>query len=201
MGAMISFHKPSAQVITAFLASQSKLDFSYPSVGATATDPPAGYNLDRQRIKLGEGRQVFLSAKAALEDWAQFRLGWVEAISAEPSLRVGGVVAVTGRGAGLWWTNACRIIYLVEENGPVYRFGFGYGTLPGHIEMGEERFLIEWNPDDDSVWYDILAFSKPHGFLAKVGDRKLRAAQARFRRDSGAAMVKAVNHGSAASAK
>ncbi len=198
---MISFRKPSSQVITAFLASQSKLDFSYAAVGATMKDPPAGFNLDQARIKLGEGRQVFLSAKAALEDWAQFRLGWVEAKATEPLLRVGGLVAVTGRGIGLWWTNACRIIYRIEETGPVNRFGFGYGTLPGHIGMGEERFLIEWNPDDDGVWYDILAFSRPHGFLAQLANRKLRAAQGRFRRDSGAAMIRAVQNGSGDCAK
>ena len=36
------------------------------------------------------------------------------------------------------------------------KFGFAYGTLPDHAATGEERFLIEWNQDDDSVWYDIL---------------------------------------------
>ena len=38
------------------------------------------------------------------------------------------------------------------------RFGFAYGTLPGHGGSGEERFLIE-RDRDDGVWYDILAFS------------------------------------------
>ena len=49
----------------------------------------------------------------------------------------------------------------MDESGPVRRFGFAYGTLPGHAESGEERFLIEWDQDEDGVWFDILAFSRP----------------------------------------
>ena len=41
--------------------------------------------------------------------------------------------------------NAGRVVYLVDEDGPVPRFGFAYGTLPGHAESGEERFLVEWD--------------------------------------------------------
>lgn len=67
-----------------------------------------------------------------------------------------------GRAIGLWWLNACRIVYVVDESGPISRFGLAYGTLPGHVERGEERFMIEWNRGDNSVWYDILAFSRPN---------------------------------------
>jgi uncharacterized protein (UPF0548 family) len=100
-----------------------------------------------------------------------------------------------GRGLGVWWLNACRIVYVVNEAGPVTRFGFAYGTLPGHVESGEERFLIEWNRADDSVWYDILAFSRPNVLLARVGYPFVRHKQARFRRDSTASMLRAVCSG------
>jgi len=72
------------------------------------------------------------------------------------------------------------------------RFGFAYGTLPGHIERGEERFLLEMS-DDDSVWYDILAFSQPRHLLTKIGYPFVRRMQKRFGRESAAAMVRAVN--------
>ncbi len=49
------------------------------------------------------------------------------------------------------------------------RFGFAYGTLPGHVESGEERFLVEWDRGDDAVWYDILAFSRPNHVLTRLG--------------------------------
>ena len=50
---MKSLRRPSAVTIGEFLAVQSKLDFTYPEVGATATVPPAGYVVDHTRIRLG----------------------------------------------------------------------------------------------------------------------------------------------------
>ena len=158
---MISLGKPSTETIRQFLDGQRTLDFSYPFVGATATRPPAGFVVDQTRIRLGSGAAVFAAGKAALERWDQFRLGWLEAYPSDTPLRPGEVVAILARSTGLCWIVACRIIYVINENGPINRFGFAYGTLPDHAATGEERFLIEWNRTDDSVWYDILAFSVP----------------------------------------
>jgi uncharacterized protein (UPF0548 family) len=190
---MLSLRKPSAESIRPFLAAQAKLPFTYPAVGATATTPPAGFVVDHTRIKLGEGEDAFRSATAALRRWEQFRLGWVEAWSPETPIQVGEVVAVMGRAIGLWWLNSCRIVYVVDESGPINKFGFAYGTLPGHVESGEERFLIDWDQGDDSVWYDILAFSRPNHILTRLGYPMVRRSQKQFGRDSAAAMFRAVN--------
>jgi uncharacterized protein (UPF0548 family) len=187
----LSLGKPSVQSLRRFLATQAELDFSYAAVGATRLTPPAGYDVDRTRVRLGQGERVFRAARAALERWEHFQLGWVEAWSRETPLQPGEVVAVMGRACGWWWLNACRIVYVVDESGPIDRFGFAYGTLPGHAESGEERFLIEWNRQDDSVWYDILAFSRPNYFAARLGYPLVRRLQKRFGRDSAAAMLKA----------
>ena len=185
---MLSLRKPTAESIRPILEAQAKLPFSYAAVGATAKTPPAGYAVDHTRIKLGEGEPVFHAAKAALERWEQFRLGWVEAWSPDTPIQSGEVVAVMGRAIGLWWLNACRIVYVVDDSGPISKFGFAYGTLPGHVESGEERFLIEWDRDHNSVWYDILAFSRPNHFLTRLGYPVVRRTQKRFARDSAAAM-------------
>jgi uncharacterized protein (UPF0548 family) len=189
---MVSCGKPSVESVRRFLTSQTELPFTYKAVGATAAMPPPGYAVDRTRVKLGAGEPAFRAAEAALQRWEQFRLGWVEAWSPDTPLRSGEVVAVMGRAVGFWWLNSCRIIYVVNESGPVYRFGFAYGTLPGHVESGEERFLIEWNRIDDGVWYDILAFSRPNHVLARLGYPVVRKLQKRFGRDSAAAMLRAV---------
>ncbi|MFO0905536.1 MAG: DUF1990 domain-containing protein [Pirellulales bacterium] len=191
------FQKPSADVLGPFLAEQATLKFSYAAVGATATSPPAGFVVDRTRIELGNGEAVFEAAKAALERWQQFHLGWVAAWSPSTPLEVGQVVAIMGRAAGFWWLNACRIVYTVNEAGPTTKFGFAYGTLPGHVESGEERFLIEWERATDRVAYDILAFSKPNHILTRLGYPLVRRSQKRFGRDSAAAMFRAVNAGAA----
>jgi monofunctional biosynthetic peptidoglycan transglycosylase len=39
--------------------------------------PPDGFTVDRTRIELGAGEADFHTAKAALQRWWQFRLGWV----------------------------------------------------------------------------------------------------------------------------
>jgi uncharacterized protein (UPF0548 family) len=180
-----------------FLAAQAKLDFTYSAVGATAAVAPAGYVVDHTRIKLGEGKGVFTAAQAGLKRWEQFRLGWVETWPPDTPINVGQVVAVIARLFGLWWLNGCRIVYLVDDEGPVRRYGFAYGTLPEHAESGEERFTVEWHEDDDAVWYDILAFSRPQQLLARLGYPLVRALQKRFARDSVAAMLRAVKSESA----
>lgn len=190
---MPSFTKPSAEASHQFLERQSKLTFTYSAIGATANTPPAGYVVDHTRIKLGDGKEIFEAAKAAIQRWEHFRLGWVEASPTETLIQKGEVVAVMGHVLGLWWLNACRIVYVVDDVVPITRFGFAYGTLPGHAESGEERFLIEWDRSDDSVWYDILAFSRPNYFVTKLGYPLVRRFQKRFARDSAAAMVRAVS--------
>jgi uncharacterized protein (UPF0548 family) len=190
---MLSLQKPSVDSIRRFLATQVNLPFSYATVGASAERPPDGYDVDTTRIKLGEGESVFNLAKAALQRWEQFRLGWVEAWPPDTPIQSGAVVAVLGRASGLWWLNSCRIVYVVDQSGPVSRFGFAYGTLPGHVESGEERFLIEWDRADDSVYYDIRAFSRPNHFFTRLGYPVVRRAQKRFGRDSAAAMLRATS--------
>jgi uncharacterized protein (UPF0548 family) len=192
---MLALRKPSAERLRDFLAAQSKLDLAYSAVGATAALPPAGSVVDRTRIKLGEGGKGFAAAKAALERWEHFRLGWVEAWPPDTPIQAGQVVAVIARLFGLWWLNACRIVYIVDEEAPVQRFGFAYGTLPEHAESGEERFTVEWHEADDAVWYDILAFSRPQQLLARLGYPLARRLQKRFARDSAVAMRRAMVEG------
>lgn len=188
-----SFRKPSAETIRQFRQAQAMLDFTYSAVGATATVLPSGYVVDHTRIKLGIGEKVFEAAKSALRRWEHFRLGWVEASPTETLIKKGEVVAVMGHVLGLWWLNACRIVYVVDDVGPITRFGFAYGTLPGHAESGEERFQIEWDRSDDGVWYDILAFSRPNYFVTKLGYPLVRQFQRKFAKGSAAAMVRAVS--------
>jgi uncharacterized protein (UPF0548 family) len=191
---MVSLRRPSTETIRDFLASQSKLGFTYTAVGATASQPPAGYTVDHTRIKLGDGEEVFTKAKAALGRWEQFRLGWVEAWSPTATIETGDVVAVVARNLGLWWLNACRVVYVVDEEEPIQRYGFAYGTLPDHAETGEERFLVERDRATGAVWYDILAFSRPHLLLTRLGYPYVRRVQKRFAKASAAAMLKAVGN-------
>ena len=185
---MFSLSEPSDRVIAKYISSQAKLPFSYAEVGATRSDPPAGYTVDHNRVQLGSGVEVYERAAKALKEWRQFELGWVTLVSHGGRVEEGAVVAVAARAGGLWSLNACRVVYLIDE---ARRFGFAYGTLPDHIEQGEERFTIEWQ-SDDSVWYDILAFSRPRHPLVRAGFLYARRLQKRFARDSMAVMTSIV---------
>jgi uncharacterized protein (UPF0548 family) len=189
---MLTLRRPSTEALREFLASQSQLGFTYSAVGATATVPPSGYDVDHHRIKLGEGEEVFTRAQAALRRWEHFRLGWGEAWPPDSPIQAGAPVAVVARAFGLWWLNAARVVYVVDEPGPIRRFGFAYGTLPDHAESGEERFLIEWDRSSGEVWYDILAFSRPQHLLTRLGYPFVRRVQKRFAKASAAAMRRAV---------
>lgn len=193
---MKSLRRPSAATVREFLAVQAKFDFTYPEVGATATTPPSSYVVDHTRIKLGEGEDVFMKAKAAPGRWQQFQLGWVDVLSPVTPIQTGKVVAVIARNLGLWWINACRIINVVDEEGSIQRYGFAYGTLPDHAAMGEERFLVEWDRATGEVWYDILAFSRPQHLLTWLGYPYARRVQKRFGRESAAAILRAIGDGS-----
>ena len=184
--------RPTTVAITHFLQEQAVQPFSYPAVGATKTTPPAGYVVDHNRVQLGSGATCYHQACAALQRWEMFNLGWLHLYWPTTPVATGATVGVLAQVFGFYILNACRIVYTIDETTADYtRFGFAYGTVPGHIEEGEERFLVEWRHADDSVWYDILAFSQPRHWLVRLGYPVARRFQKRFGRDSKAAMARA----------
>jgi uncharacterized protein (UPF0548 family) len=191
---MLLLKKPSEDIVRQFIASQQDLPFSYQGVGVTGDNPPhqppAGLTVDHNRIKLGAGKETYERARAALQSWKQFDLGWVTVRPPNKPLQVGTTVAVQAKAFGLWWLNAARIVYVIDEaEGQNPRYGFAYGTLPDHVERGEERFTVQWRKhEDDSVWYDIYAFSRPKHPLARLGFPITRILQKRFVANSLAVM-------------
>jgi uncharacterized protein (UPF0548 family) len=194
---MFTLAEPSSDDVARFITSQRNLPFTYADVGATRFDNPAaprGFTLDHNRVQLGNGSKVYERAVEALKQWRQFGLGWVTVVPSGVKLEKDAVVAVKARACGTWSLNACRVVYVIDEHGPmIRRAGFAYGTLPDHVERGEERFLIEWDSTDDSVWYDILAFSRPRHPLVRASFPVARMLQKRFARDSMAVMKSIVN--------
>jgi uncharacterized protein (UPF0548 family) len=191
---MFRLAAPTDDRIRRFLASQRDFPFTYPEVGATRGVAPAGYNVDHNRIRLGNGPETFERAVAALRCWDMFNIGWVRLCWPDTPIVEGATVGVLIRLFGLWSLNAARIVYVLDEAGPpLRRYGFAYGTLPGHTERGEERFMVEWRHDDDTVWYDLLAFSQPRHVLARAGYLLAHMLQRRFANDSKAAMARAVD--------
>jgi uncharacterized protein (UPF0548 family) len=187
---MLLLTKPSQEQIKKFISSQQGLPFSC-SVTIDDSEAPSRYTIDHNRIKLGTGATVYARAIAAIKRWEMFNLGWVTLCWPDAPIQQGVTVAVLVDHFGFSSLNACRVVRVIDDDSAVKRFGFAYGTLPDHIERGQETFTVEWQSKDNSVWYDIFAYSRPNHFLAKLGYPLARMLQKRFALDSMKAMLRA----------
>ena len=195
---VIQLREPTETQIRLFLEAQRSLPFSYPEVGASRDGAPPGYPTNRRRGRLGTGDKAFRRAVEALRRWEMYQLGWTKLCWPDAPITKGTVVGILGHHFGVWSLNACRIAYAIEEDNPSLRlYGFAFGTLPGHVERGEERFTIEWHQADDSVWYEVFTFARPAHPLARAGRPFVRLVQRRFAIDSLRAMTAAVSAGHA----
>lgn len=184
--------KPTDNELRRFVSRLAGSSYSYPDIGATASRVPDSYTIDHNRTRLGSGSVIWDRAVEAIRSWEMFNIGWVQLCWPDTSIHVGADVAVLIRHFGFYSLNGARIVYLINEDGPIKRFGFAYGTLQEHAEAGEERFMVEWNHQDDSVWYDLFAFSRPSHFLSRLGFPFARLLQQRFAADSKSRMAQVV---------
>lgn len=100
------------------------------------------------------------AACAAVLGWALQERAGLRPLVSDPAVRVG-AVAVLRLGLGQLALHApVRVVAVVEEP---ERRGFAYGTLPGHPEQGEERFVVSRGLDG-AVHLEIVAFSRPGGY-------------------------------------
>jgi uncharacterized protein (UPF0548 family) len=187
---MFLLSRPSLRLIEEFLESSQSLPLSYPEVGIARTSSP-GFKLDQSSRASAQGQRAFDSARKALSEWRHFGLGWVELFPKRASIEPGSVVAVLVNHIGFWSLNGCRVVYGLGDASS-HTFGFAYGTLTNHAEMGEEIFEVSLKPETAEVVYAIRAVSKPRATLAWLGYPVTRRLQAQFRRDSIAALEHAL---------
>ena len=117
----------------------------------------------------------------AFQAWKQFDLGWARVANSSARIKPGQIVAVEVHSLGLWSLNLSQIVDAVDTTSC---FGFIYKTTLQHVEEGEERFLLNLDPDSGVVWYETEAVSRPRSLLARIGYPVTRAFQHRFARDS-----------------
>ncbi|MBU9764760.1 DUF1990 domain-containing protein [Mycobacterium sp. TNTM28] len=143
---------------------------TYPEVGATAGELPAGYRHIRASAQIGTGRDRFEQAGAAVLRWGMQRGAGLRvqatsdsaAAGTELVVRIGPIPA------------PCRVIYVLDEPD---RRGFAYGTLAGHPESGEELFSVRYDPATDTVHAEVVAFSRPATWWSRLGGPVTRLLQ------------------------
>ncbi|CAK0753815.1 hypothetical protein CVIRNUC_002249 [Coccomyxa viridis] len=204
----ISSRKPDHSVIDRDVQRSKSASPNHRHAGSTESignDPPLlqqrGWHIDYDCVQVGSGKQAYSNAKEAVKQWKHMDLGWVA--TNRPVIEVGQATIVMARVLGLlWMRNPLRIVYQGEQKAPVpacavragrrqsksckkgLRFDLGQTTLEGHSLAGEERFSVQWCKEDDSVWYEIYAVSRPATLLAIASYPLTRHYQRRFRRES-----------------
>src|SRR3954470_2396210 len=184
---MFLLRRPTRCEIERFLDRSRGLPLSYRPTGMVR-HRPAVEQFDEQMVTIGRGEADFERACVALASWTHFDIGWVEAFPAQQFIEAGTDVAVLIRHLGFWSLNGARVLYHVDGTDGQAAFGFAYGTLTNHAESGEELFEVFIDQDSGAVRYRIRAVSWPQSVLAWTGQPFVRFLQARFRRDSAAAM-------------
>ncbi|MEO8042504.1 MAG: DUF1990 domain-containing protein [Acidobacteriota bacterium] len=187
---MFFFTRPTKAQIDEFLSTCKVDSFSYDEVGATRGSPPPRYNIDHNRTILGQGDDVFELAKKAVREWKMFDVPGLQLFYPDTPIEQGRDVAPLAHHLGFYSLNSCRIVYVIDEPNT---FGFAYGTLTEHAEIGEERFRVEFDRDSGEVRYDILAFSRPGHLLVELGYPYSRYKQKQFAVASKTAMQRAVS--------
>lgn len=192
---LFSLFQPKAASIEAALPRLDGAPLSYTEVGGTESGERPDWWYHREDVALGTGEATFRAAVDALERWVPFDLPWVHLHDPALAIEPGRLVAFSSRQFGIWALNVCRIVYVVDERteAGVHRFGFGYGTLASHAVQGEERFLITWDPADDTVRFEVAKFSRARHFLVRAAGPLTWWIQTRFTRDALERMRKEVS--------
>jgi hypothetical protein len=137
---VILLRNPSDARIGRFLDDQRSLAFSYPEVGASRDGAPPGYPVNQLRGRLGTGPETFARAVEALRRWRMYETGWSKLCWPDAPITEGTVVGVLGRHFGLWSLNACRIVYVIEEEAILFVISLAVSRVAGQtllVDGGE----------------------------------------------------------------
>lgn len=152
------------------LSDLAALPLTYTEVGATAGPLPAGYHHVQKSAVIGRGRSRFEEAAENGIRWGMLRGAGLRVDATSEVATVGSEVIVH-----LGPVRApCRVVYVVDEPD---RRGFAYGTLPGHAESGEERFVVRYDPATDEVYAEVTAFSRHATWWSRLGSPVTTVAQ------------------------
>lgn len=152
---------------------------NYPGIGSTQHgQAPEGYSRLLSQAHLGEGLAVYRRVAEGILSWELQRRSGLR-VRTESAVVIPGARVVSGFGVGPFRINApCEVVWVrppVPGGGP-QSAGFGYGTLPGHPERGEEAFEVELDAQGQ-VFLKITAFSRHANWFYKAGGLVARAAQ------------------------
>ncbi|XAS68711.1 DUF1990 domain-containing protein [Micrococcaceae bacterium Sec5.7] len=154
-------------------------ELNYPGIGSTEHGPPPeGYELFTERVSLGHGMATYRRVAQGLLTWQLQKSSGLRVRTDNASV-VTGARVVSGFGVGPFRINApCEVVWIrqpVPGDGP-QSAGFGYGTLPGHPERGEEAFEVAVDAEG-RVFFKVTSFSRHSNWFYRAGGALAKRAQ------------------------
>jgi len=116
-------------------------------------------------VMVGHGRSVFDDAVQNLKYWRVHERAGLTVTPRGVEVRESTDVILLMKLLIGYVTVSCRVVSVTQSKD---QWGFTYGTLPHHVERGEELFLVALAPDG-AVTFTVRAMSRPGHFLTKVG--------------------------------
>jgi uncharacterized protein (UPF0548 family) len=134
---------------------------TYSPVGATRGDGPLppGFHHLRQRFEVGRGDADFARAATTLMTWRMHAGAGLRVSASGDAIEEGAVARCLLGPLGI----PCRVLWVLDEPDAQ---GFGYGTLPGHPETGEEAFVV--SREAGTVVFTVTAYSNPGLLITRL---------------------------------
>jgi len=151
---------------------------------------PPHYGREEHEVEL---EVDFRAARDALAAFATHRLPYMFLHPEGARVREGLDVVVCARIGPLWTANPCRVVFVEESED---RFAYGYGTLDGHSEHGEEMFAVE-RASNGRVRAVTIAHARPQDLLARLGKPVAHRVQRRIKVDYMRALLEGTKRGAA----
>lgn len=171
---MYALRRPRPAALARLRREQEGQPLTYDEVGMSLADevPSGPWSVASVALEVGRGNAGLLLARRAIRAWAGHDQAGVVLEPERPAIAEGEVLALAAPVlgpwlpvAGLWLTAACRVVRVVDDDDA---FGFAYGTLPHHPEVGEESFVARRHPDG-SVTVEVRVVSATASRLARLG--------------------------------
>jgi uncharacterized protein (UPF0548 family) len=146
---------PKLDKLNQILETQSQLQLSYEASDLLTNN--SSMKTTEYCMSVGTGLDAFEKAVLCLSQFAVHERAGFQVLKTSNSLEVNSCVLLKLSLFPFYITSVCRITNIISSSNT---FGFTYGTLPHHIEVGEELFLIELTKTNN-VLFKIKTISRP----------------------------------------
>lgn len=171
----LRIRRPNEAELNSLYEVQTRQQVTYQPIGISSNET-RGYHHDRAEMAFTVDSGATLhGASHALFNWnAHIGAGFL-VYPPDTSACLGATILLCRKLAVGYVTLSCRVVQVINEPN---RQGFAYGTLPLHLEQGEQRFVVE-QESEGRVRFLIETTSRPTHPISRLGYPVTRLIQER----------------------